>query len=64
MTTITHRRRDKNGKIEVVPLGKYKMKEIHPRDSMKILAKRSRITRAFLEKEGRLEKRRTNRDKE
>ena len=50
MVKVTHRRRDKNGKIEVVPLGSDKFEEVHARGSMKILARRSDVTRKFLNK--------------
>ena len=45
MVKVTYRRRDKNGKIEVVPLGSDKYTEVHARGSMKILARRAEVTR-------------------
>ena len=50
MVIVTCRRRDKNGKIEVVPLGKDKLVEVHARGSMEILAKRSEATRKGLKR--------------
>ena len=53
MTTITHRRIGKNGKIEVVPLGKDKLKGANERESIEILGRRSRITRAAIKRRAR-----------
>jgi prefoldin subunit 5 len=50
MVTVTYRRRNKNGKIEVVPLGSDKYVEVHARGSMEILAKRSKATKKGLKR--------------
>lgn len=50
MVIVTHRRRGKNGKIEVVPLGSDKFEEVHARGSMKILARRASATEKGLKR--------------
>lgn len=62
MTIVTHRIKDKNGKIKVAILGENKLKEMYPREFLAILGKRGRSTRERLIKQGKLEKRKSNRD--
>ncbi len=47
----------------IYPLGKHGPRELSGMEAMKILAERSEITIKFLEKNGRIKKRRSNLDK-
>jgi len=54
--------KDKNGKWKITPKRKKLKRDLTPRETNQILAERSTITRAVLEKKGIIPKRKTNLD--
>lgn len=49
MTRVVSRVRE-NGKVKIVPLGKNKLKEVQPRETLNILARRAIVTREALKR--------------